>query len=48
MKVGILFEFARHQSRVACRRSEFAITLTDDSAMAAAAMIGDSSNPIVG
>lgn len=35
-------------SRVACSLSELAITLTDDSAMAAAAMMGDSSRPKAG
>lgn len=35
-------------SLTARKRSEFAITLTDDKAMAAAAMIGDRSNPNVG
>lgn len=35
-------------SRVARRRSAFPTTLTEDSAIAAAAMIGDSSTPKVG
>ena len=35
-------------SRVTFSRSAFPTTLTDDSAIAAAAMIGDSSNPKAG
>ena len=39
---------ARHYNLTTCNLSELAITLTEDSAIAAAAMMGDSSRPKVG
>jgi hypothetical protein len=41
-------ELLKHYSRVILSRSALPTTLTDDSAIAAAAMIGDSSNPKAG
>jgi hypothetical protein len=39
---------APHQTLTEVRRSEFAITDTDDSAIAAAAIIGDKRSPVIG
>ena len=44
----IMARFFEHYSRVTFSRSALPTTLTEDSAIAAAAMIGDSSSPNVG
>lgn len=49
LRVGLFLRLALAvQIRVVLRRSAFPTTLTDDSAIAAAATIGDSSSPNVG